>query len=471
MNIRSHLAGLLLVWVLPLCAQPSLSLVQIIDAPSGVNTALGAKSVLQGERLVVSYPSASGGSVHIHARNEGGLDQWGRVQSLYAFDGQTSFGKAIGLLEEELFVGSDQGTWSYKWNASLSAFGMPSQIDDYPVSAITSIDTLLVTTSVPPSGAEGVLGAFDGLSRIFRKDDLVGSGWSLFDVVVIPPNPLVTGGWTCAGESVAIGRNVLVMGDPCYQSTLFGSSSNVFLVDRVVEGFDNNVIANFSVPEMSGRLGRDVAVLGDTVFLAQEGGWIVAIEWSGADNLGQHYAVLDTLFLEPYGQGEGCGRLDLSVDVSGTVYATTSEGVVIFHTDVATGAWDDAELLDGTQFCGTLSCSNGLLAFCVISTGEVWLFEDPSVGLSEISFHDEVLVVSPNPAYEHVIVNSIERGSGIRKLVLMDATGRTIRSIYWNALAPLGLDLSDVPDQVMLLRAEDAFGRLVGTARLVVGSN
>ena len=77
----------------------------------------------------------------------------------------------------------------------------------------------------------------------------------------------------------------------------------------------------------------------------------------------------------------------------------------------------------------------------------------------------------PNPASGRVTIDRITNGSAITNLGLIDAMGRTIRTVPWTGRRALELELGDIPAQVLLLRAEDASGRPIATARLIVGLN
>lgn len=424
---------------------------------------------LSGDRIAIGDPSGGSGSVRVFRRNAGGAGTWEIVAVITGSLPWGSFGKALALHDEVLIVGGFWGAWQYQLAGDLAVF--QRQLSDQSAwNVVYDGERAVICGPLVPSFPTGLLSWFD--------DEVTGELEQSGSLALPPHSEFLS---SCMGASLCYAHPYLVVSDSCWSTTNLSPQTGLIRTLRWEEG-----TTSFSVDATEGafggywpfgegvimgsHFGRSLAIKGDTLFVGIG-------ETTGGDPSHVEVLIKAPTGWEPYGRvfpssaapADMMENMGLALAVSEReLFIGTDHGYAIYTEEGPEWVFQEFHELGGAV--SAIALDRTRVAVAVPSLGQVHIYERIGTGVQEAgSAGSLVLACMPNPAADHVTVGRIGRGSTMTTLVLIDAMGRTIRSIPWNGSTPLELDLSDIPDQVLMVRAEDNTGRLIGAARLVVG--
>lgn len=459
----------------------------IIDpAPTGTGPSFATTIDLMDQRIAVGDPNGGSGDgvVHLFGRNSGGIAQWELETQINAPAGAgPDFATSVKLRGEDVFIAGRRGLWRY----GLLPTGplLVGQLDTGNIRSISIQDQLLIASNLL------LPGSYSTVIKAYTPDEDGPGGYRLRSGIGIGDPPLIYS--ACPGDVITMDRGSIVIADHCYLSGPFEPVSGkvVFYewnddAGELQTGLGPSAwTPHFFWPQGEGHysgweFGRAMAMRGDTLFI----GWGItpAIPFSQVDVfIREEDEWMPTeIVLPPLGAtGEPEGDIGTALAVKDNeLFVGTSVGLAFYRERSNGPGW---EFIGQDSLGGAvtgIAVDGDLLAAAVPvmdqagEPGRVVLYERVGTGMNEAHAGSPmVLRCSPNPAFGQVTVGPLAEGLASVALGLSDAMGRMIRSIPWDGSAPLPVDVRDIPDQVVLLRATDRLGRLVGVARLVTASD
>ncbi|TWT55099.1 hypothetical protein Pla22_27530 [Rubripirellula amarantea] len=226
-----------------------------LTGDSVANTSFGWSVAIDGDTVAVSaqYDGDLGfraGAVYIYDRNEGGVDNWGRVKKIYGDDTvkRDLFGRSIDLSGDTIVVGAS--TADPLGSASGAAYVFNR--DEGGVSNWGQVKKLTGSTqgagdrfghSVSIEGDDIAVGAFkhDGVAidtgavYIFRRDRFGTEFWGELKAIEAP-DAMASDNF---GTSVSIHGTTLVVGSPLDDEGGFNQVGSVYVFDRNTGGSNN----------------------------------------------------------------------------------------------------------------------------------------------------------------------------------------------------------------------------------------
>lgn len=402
----------------------------------------------------------SGGSLFVHQRNMGGVDEWQVTdiigpESIPGSPMQRSYGGAVVVQNGGIYVGSTDGTWRF----SSSPMGMVREfrIDTLNALAMVASEELLCISSSTSVGV--IVKCWDAAQLSAMAEPIWFHGML---------SPMTPGTISCYGDGLCQSRNRLIITDPCYSWIPYWRSGR-YTVANVVDEPDNALSYLWANPEeYIYGFGRSIAWKGDTIFagvresFVNGGNWLDVRRVQGDTTLVQVGVVL----------GEGSFTTmgySLLVD-QGALYVGTDRGFAIYQE-----LDDDWQLqfhqdLGGPVTCMTLDDSHLAMGVAHPSGGRIHIFQRIGTGMSAGGVMQMgQLRTTPSPASNQVL---LEAGSmPLDHVALYDLTGRLNRMIPWNGQHGLIIERGSKDFGVQLIRGLDRTGHTLAIGKIVwVGS-
>lgn len=276
---------------------------------------------------------ASRGAAYVFARNQGGGDVWGQAQKLTAFDGAAndSFGHSVSINQNRILVGvsgddSSRGA-VYRFECNQGGLNQWGWVEKITAWDGASADNLGLSVSLNEQGDTAVFGApgdesWRGAVYLYRWP---GVNWQ-------EQRKLGPGEWAHQyGLASAVSGDILVVG--AYGADIGGQSvaGAAYLYARNLGGADNwGFVKRLTASDYAAfnYFGHSVAVSGDTIVIGAYGAdiggqeapgaaYIFSRNWGGADNWGQ----VKKLYASDYAEQDHFGA---AVAISGDIVAVGS---------------------------------------------------------------------------------------------------------------------------------------------------
>ncbi len=326
-----------------------------LNAPTpAVGAQFGASVAAQGDAVVVGAPGSADGSVYVFARNEGGADAWGVVDTLTGGDTDPS----------------DEFARSIAFDGGLIVAGAPSDDDS---------------------------GSSSGSAYLFRR---AGSTWDQETKVTSYATSEDNSG-TCVAQD----GDLLVVGVPKYDPAAGQDAGAAFVFERNTGGLDAwNLVATLTASDGAAydAFGISVDVDGDTVVVgacrcgsihASGAGaaYVFRRNAGGADSWEQVKILTpsDTATYDSFG-GAGCVAVDGDRIAVGAPGMTSNQGAAYLFERNQGGAdsWGQVKKLTGASgsnlYLGALDLDGDLVVVGAsgesAKTGAAYVFERNSGG-------------------------------------------------------------------------------------------
>jgi hypothetical protein len=247
------------------------------------NDSFGNDVDIDGDRLVIGakddeYLAVSDmGTAHVFDKDEGGVDNWGQVATVYPSDlqNQEDFAFSVALSGDHVVCGmplgdlqgGDCGGWYHyqkgvlsDWTEEITILGVDGQAHDElgPSVAIDGDRAIVGVRYADPKGSQS------GKALFFEKD--MSGVWQQV-AEVFPENGAVS---DLFGSSVDISGDRAVVGAPNY-----GNLGAVFMYERTMSGWDLDTSIVETSSSFGEYLGASVAIEGDMI-LAGDAPWNIS---------------------------------------------------------------------------------------------------------------------------------------------------------------------------------------------------
>jgi hypothetical protein len=273
--------------------------------------AFGWSVSISGDVVVVGAPNNDGfrGAAYVFERHAGGIDNWGQVKNLIAFDREADdgFGRSVAVSGDVVVVGAESdrvGDNSLQGSAYVFERNTGGNDNWGQVGKLTANDAArddLFGSSVAVNNDIIVVGAPQkdfpsGAAYVFQRN---ATGLSFSQVKRLNPRDGQSGGQF--GRAVSVSGSLVVVGAPYATVGSNFEQGSVFVFERDAGGTDQwgevkHLIA--SDGEEGDQLGYPAAVSGDVVLIAapwddvggvenQGSVYVFERDAGGADNWGQ----------------------------------------------------------------------------------------------------------------------------------------------------------------------------------------
>jgi len=421
------------------------------------------------DRLVIGNPQwQDRGLVEIRERNSGGADTW---EVLHILEGGTiggSFGRALSIGQQGLFVGGDQGLWHFTLNDET--FELQQVVDNAATLSIVLYGNKLISCGPIVQGFDA------SLVKLFQPGPNNG------------PYVLTTGRGiaaisdsvsSCLGTQMAYNGSHLIVPDPCWQTTTslpVGGLIQTFQVDTEADTITIDAQPGtyggywpFAEGDSLGmNFGRALALKGDTLYV----GFGPAM--SGAPAHVEVFRKNAIAGWDRYAQlhqptnwtGPIIGDYGTAIEVIGNELVIGTDHGLAFYLEGDTG-WVFQNFHDLGGAVTAIDHDGDLMAVAVPAVGLVYLYEREATSIPERAEQIEELHIAPNPASDHCTVLPVSAQPLRLRVSLINPAGELLYESTWNGSIPLTLTRGSVSSGLYMLLVRDEFGRVLSAGKLL----